>query len=268
MGHKEDVPQHITAKALADRVRSASCGFELVLLLDYDGTLTPIVDRPDDAHLSAETRQVLCDLSARYPVAIISGRDRHDVQKRVGLDSLYYAGSHGFDISGPADNSISHTEGADFIPEIRQTITSLEGNLAELPGVLVEGKTYSVAVHTRLAADTDIPAVEKVIAETLKKHPRLRTKKGKYVVELIPDIDWNKGYAAMWLVERLQPTTDTVFPVFLGDDQTDEDVFAALPDNGLGIMVAQSPRPSKASLRLGNTSDVIGFLKMIAAQQP
>ena len=268
MSQKEDVPQHITAKALADRVRSASRGFELVFLLDYDGTLTPIVDRPDDAHLAAETRQVLRDLSAQHPVAIISGRDRHDVQKRVDVDSVYYAGNHGFDISGPANNSINHIEGADFIPEIRQTIASLEGNLAELPGVLVEGKTYSVAVHTRLVADTDIPAVEKMIAEILEKHPRLLAKRGKCVVELIPDIDWNKGYAAMWLIERLQPANGTVFPVFLGDDQTDEDVFAALPDNGLGIMVAQNPRPSKASLRLGTTGDVVGFLKMIAAQQP
>ena len=91
MSQKEDVPQHITAKALADRVRSASRGFELVFLLDYDGTLTPIVDRPDDAHLAAETRQFLRDLSAQHPVAIISGRDRHDVQKRVDVDSVYYA---------------------------------------------------------------------------------------------------------------------------------------------------------------------------------
>lgn len=266
MTHEQDVPQHITASALAARVRAAAAGYELVYLLDFDGTLTPIVDRPDDARLSAATRQVLRDLSARYPVAVISGRDRPDVEARVGLDTLYYAGSHGFDISGPADRSISHIEGADFVPEIRQATSSLEGKLAALPGVLVEGKTYSVAVHTRLASDADVVSVKEILAETMGEHPRLRTKKGKCVIELIPDIDWNKGRAATWLIEKLQSEHGPILPVFLGDDQTDEDVFAALPDNGIGILVARAPRPSKASVRLTDTAEVVDFLQLAAAQ--
>lgn len=266
MNHQLDVPQPITAEALAERVRTAAAGLNLVFLLDYDGTLTPIVDRPDDANLSDDTRQVLRDLSARHPVAIISGRERHDVQNRIGLDTLYYAGSHGFDIAGPDNNSVTHVEGADFIPEVRRAIAFLENRLTALSGVLVEKKTFSVAIHTRLAADSDIPTVEKVIADALAKHPRLRTKKGKRVVELIPDIDWHKGRAAAWLIEKLQPAHGPLFPVFLGDDQTDEDVFAALPDNGLGILVAREPRPSKASVRLAGTDDVVDFLKLIAAE--
>ncbi len=260
-----DVPQHITAEALAARVRTASDGFNLVLLLDYDGTLTPIVDRPEDAHLADDTRQVLCDLSARYPVAIISGRERPDVEDRVALKALYYAGSHGLDIAGPADHPIEFVEGADFIPEVKQAIAFLEKRLTALSGVLVEGKTFSVAIHTRLAADDDVPTVEDVVTETLAKHPRLRAKMGKRVIELIPDIDWNKGRAAKWLIRGLQPAHDPIFPVFLGDDKTDEDAFAALPENGLGILVAGEPRPSKASVRLTGPGDVVAFLKLIAA---
>ncbi len=265
MNHQRDIPQPITPKALAERVRTAAADSNLVFLLDYDGTLTPIVDRPGDANLAEDTRQVLRDLSARHPVAIISGRDRPDVQNRVDLDTLYYAGSHGFDIAGPDDHAMDHIEGADFIPEVRQTIAFLEKRLAALSGVFVERKTYSVAIHTRLAADGDIPAVEQAIAETLAQHPRLRTKTGKRVIELIPDIDWHKGRAATWLIEGLQPAHGPIFPVFLGDDQTDEDVFAALPEHGLGILVARAPRPSKASFRLTSPGDVVDFLKRMAA---
>lgn len=260
-----DIPQHITAGKLAQRVRTAAADFNLVFLLDYDGTLTPIVDRPEDAHLAEDTRQVLSDLSIRYPVAIISGRERHDVEDRVALNALYYAGSHGLDIAGPADHPIEFVEGANFIPEVKQAIAFLEERLTPLSGVLVEGKTFSVAIHTRLAADNDVPTVEDVVAETLAKHPRLRAKAGKRVIELIPDIDWNKGRAAEWLIKGLQPAHDPIFPVFLGDDQTDEDAFAILPDNGLGILVARDPRPSKASVRLTGPGDVVDFLKKMAA---
>ncbi len=267
MTQHPDVPQHITAKALAERVRSASAKFNLVFLLDYDGTLTPIVDRPGDAHLADDTRQVLCDLSARYPVAIISGRERPDVEDRVALKELYYAGSHGLDIAGPADHPIEFVEGDDFIPEVKQAIAFLEQRLTALSGVLVEGKTFSVAIHTRLAADDDVPTVEEVVAETLAKHPRLRTKAGKRVIELIPDIDWNKGRAAEWLIQGLQPAHDPIFPVFLGDDQTDEDAFAVLPENGLGVLVARQPRPSNATVRLTDPSDVVDFLEKMTAVQ-
>lgn len=264
MTQHPDMPQHISAEALAERVRTAAATHNLAVLLDYDGTLTPIVESPDDAVLSAETRQVLGDLSARYPVAIISGRERPDVQKRVDLDALYYAGSHGLDIAGPADDPLEFIQGADFIPVVGQAVAALQSGLAAIPGVLVESKTYSVAVHTRQAADADIPAVEAVIADVLAKTPRLRTKKGKRVVELVPDIDWHKGRAATWLIEKLQPRHGPLFPVFFGDDETDEDVFAALPDNGIGALVAREPRTSKASVRLTATADVVAFLKLIA----
>ena len=265
MTKQPDLPQFTTAEALAERVRSAAAGYNPVFLLDYDGTLTPIVENPDDAILSAETRQILSELSARYPVAIISGRERRDVQKRIGLDSLYYAGSHGLDIAGPADDPLEFVKGAEFIPVIQQAIAALESGLTAVPGVLVESKTYSVAVHTRQAAEADIPAVEDVIARILAEQPRLRTKSGKHVVELIPDIDWHKGRAATWLIEKLQPAHGSMFPVFLGDDLTDEDVFAALPDSGIGALIAREPRPSRATVRLAAPTDVVAFLKIIAA---
>src|SRR5690606_15157717 len=78
----------------------------LAVFLDYDGTLTPIVPHPADAFLTPEMRRMIAALAERFPVAVISGRDRPDVAARVGLGTLYYAGSHGLDIAGP---SVSHT---------------------------------------------------------------------------------------------------------------------------------------------------------------
>ncbi len=95
-----------------DEIARRLAGKRLAVFLDYDGTLTPIVARPDLAVLSEAMRQVVRDLAGRCTVAIVSGRDREDVQKLVALDQLIYAGDHGFDISGPAGLSIRKDAGA------------------------------------------------------------------------------------------------------------------------------------------------------------
>ena len=95
-------------------------GRSMAVFLDYDGTLTPIVRRPEDAELSRNMRQVIRKLAANCPVAIVSGRDMPDVRLRVGIDTLFYAGSHGFDIVGPDIHRREHPEGSRLLPEIDQ----------------------------------------------------------------------------------------------------------------------------------------------------
>src|SRR5690606_39180651 len=116
----------------------------LAVFLDYDGTLTPIVPHPADAFLTPEMRRMIAALAERFPVAVISGRDRPDVAARVGLGTLYYAGSHGLDIAGP---SVSHTApGAEAAAlRLRSAAEEIRRKVGELPGVVIEVKRFSVA---------------------------------------------------------------------------------------------------------------------------
>src|SRR5262245_65261350 len=114
----------------------------LAVFLDYDGTLTPIVSRPEDAWLPDAMRQTLRSLAARLPVAILSGRDLDDVRGRVHVDGIVYAGSHGFDIAGAG--GLRRELGPAYLPVLDAAETDLRGMLDEIPGAQVERTHLSV----------------------------------------------------------------------------------------------------------------------------
>lgn len=230
------------------------------LFLDYDGTLTPIVARPELAVLDEAVRRTLAALAARCPVAIVSGRDRVDVQRRVGLDELIYAGSHGFDIRGPGLR-IEH--GAAFLPDLDSAEAELRLSLARMPGALLERKTYAIAVHARGLTPDRAVAAEAAVDAALGRHVRLRKGTGKMVFELLPRLDWHKGKAVLHILEALRLPAAHVLPIFIGDDRTDEDAFAALAGCGVGILVAESPCPTAAYYTLRDPSEVHRFLRYV-----
>jgi len=229
------------------------------LFLDYDGTLTPIVARPELAIFDESVRRTLAALAARCPVAIVSGRDRADVQRLVGLDELIYAGSHGFDVRGP---SLRLEHGAAFLPDLDSAEAELRLSLARITGALMERKTYALAVHVRgVAPNSAVAAVEAAVDAALSRHVRLRKGTGKMVFELLPRLDWHKGKAVLHILEALRLSAAHVLPIYIGDDRTDEDAFAALAGRGVGILVADSPRPTAAYYTLRNPGEVHRFLQ-------
>ena len=230
------------------------------LFMDYDGTLTPIVARPELAVLDDAVRRTLVSLAARCPVAIVSGRDRVDVQCLVGLDELIYAGSHGFDIHGPG---LQTEHGAGFLPDLDGAEAALRLSLAHLPGALLERKAYALAVHVRGLAPDAAAAVEAAVDAALSRHRRLRKGTGKMVFELLPRLDWHKGKAVLHILEALWLPTAQVLPIYIGDDRTDEDAFAALAGRGVGILVAESPRPTAAHYTLRDPDEVHRFLRCL-----
>src|SRR5438552_5751775 len=117
------------------------------VFLDYDGTLTPIVSQPEDAWLSDSMQQTLQVLAARAPVAILSGRDLDDVRRRVNLDGIVYAGSHGFDIAAP--RGLRKQVATEFLPKLDMAEKELHEALDGIPGARVERKHFSIAVHYR-----------------------------------------------------------------------------------------------------------------------
>lgn len=215
-------------------------GNRLALFLDYDGTLTPIVDRPEDASLSGPMRLLLAELSRRYSVAIVSGRDLNDVRQMVGLESLVYAGSHGFDIAGPAGLRHQHDQARQCLPALDAAERELHAQLDAVQGVRVERKHFAIAIHYRLASGADQHQIETAVNAVDARHPSLRKKGGKKVFELQPDVRWHKGYAVLWLRQTLGLDRPNVMTFYIGDDQSDEDAFVALAEQqaGVGIIVA------------------------------
>jgi trehalose-phosphatase len=250
--HLEDIGHRLEHKNIA-------------VFLDYDGTLTPIVDRPDHALLSPAMRQTLRGLAGCCPVAIISGRDRADVQDLVQLDAIVYAGSHGFDIAAPQNSQIQCAKGTVFLPVLEHAEDELRRRLAAVTGALVEHKKFSIATHFRNAAQANEEAVAAIVDEVLAHHPELRKGSGKKVLELQPQIDWHKGKAVLWLLQALKLDGADVLPLYVGDDLTDEDAFKALAQRGIGIVVEDSTRPTAAHYSLKSPVEVQAFLQHLTS---
>ncbi len=234
-----------------------------VFFLDYDGTLTPIVDRPEDAALSDEMRQLLRHLAQRCTVAIVSGRDRQDVKNFIRLDELIYAGSHGFDITGPNKMQMQHEAGQAALPELDAAADELQEQLSDIPGAQVERKKYSIAVHYRNVDSDEVPAVKQIADDVLEKHPNLKKGGGKKIVELKPDIDWDKGKALLWLLKELDLDKPDMLPIYIGDDFTDEDAFRVLQSRGLGILVGEHGEDTAAFYTLDSVQEVQQFLNEV-----
>jgi trehalose-phosphatase len=230
------------------------------IFLDYDGTLTPIVDRPQLAVLSEPMRDVLARLSRACPVVIVSGRDREDVARLVGLDHLVYAGSHGFDISGPSGLRREHPEARAYLGALDDAASSLGVLLAGVEGALVERKRFAIAVHYRLVASTEISKVDADDDAEVRAHSSLRRPGGKMVFELRPRVSWDKGKAVLWLLEALDLGGPDIEPFYIGDDETDEDAFRAVRGRGVGIRVGEDLRPTEATFMLHDPDAVRTFL--------
>jgi trehalose 6-phosphate phosphatase len=242
-------------------IRARLEGKRLAVFLDYDGTLSPIVDDPAHANLSNDMRAAVAALTRTVTVAIISGRDLQDLRRRIGLDGVLLAGSHGFDIAGSEGWQHALQKGSEFLPDLDEAERLLRERLAPIEGVLVERKKFSIAVHYRRVRDRDVEHVEEVVDRVLDGQPRLHKGEGKKVFRLQPRIDWDKGHAVDWLLEQLELDRSDVLPLYIGDDVTDEDAFAALAGQGLGIIVGTPPYATHADYGLKDTPEVRDLLQ-------
>ncbi|MGH7860144.1 MAG: trehalose-phosphatase [Candidatus Binatia bacterium] len=237
----------------------------MAAFLDYDGTLAAIVDRPELAKLSEPMRAALRALGEACPTAIVSGRARTDVATRVGLENLYYAGSHGFDIAGPG--GIAFEAEPRLRPRIEAACRELARAARAIDGAIVEDKRFAASVHYRLVAEAEVAHLEAAVDRVVAADPRLRKAHGKKVFEIRPRTDWDKGRAVLWLLEALGLDGQGVVPVYVGDDETDEDAFSAIRARGIAILVADSARATAASYRLrdpGEVFELLGRLRAVA----
>ncbi|KAL6977625.1 trehalose-phosphatase [Sarracenia purpurea var. burkii] len=265
-----------SALASFAKITNYAKGKRLALFMDYDGTLSPIVDDPDRAFMSNAMRAAVKNVAQYFPTAIISGRSRDKVYEFVGLTELYYAGSHGMDIMGPARpvsndhaNCIKSTDkqgkevnlfqpASEFLSMMDEVFKSLVEITKEIKGAKVENNKFCVSVHYRNVDEKCWPTIAQCVQEILKDYPRLRLTHGRKVLEVRPVLDWDKGKAVEFLLESLggyisgllyrsltvlfagvcqslpwgrrAKPLDDVLPIYVGDDQTDEDAFKVLLD--------------------------------------
>jgi alpha,alpha-trehalase len=240
---------------------------KMVFFLDYDGTLTPIVDSPELAVITDDMKQTVEQLAKIHTVAIVSGRMREDVQNLVGIKGLFYAGSHGFDIKGPGGFSMIHPVAEKTIPLVSEIIEQLKDKFRHIEGALVEEKKFSVAAHYRKVKNQkDLKFIEESVNSIVQKHDELRLLKGKKVFEILPNIDWDKGKAIRWIMNALEIPWDTTSAFYIGDDTTDEYAFRTIITRGTAIMVTDEPlNPSTADFQLNSPKEVKKFFEQVIA---
>ncbi|KAK4776033.1 hypothetical protein SAY87_023994 [Trapa incisa] len=269
--------QHPSALEMFEQIVEASKGKNIVMFLDYDGTLSPIVDDPDRAFMSDKMRATVKKLARCFPTAIVSGRCRDKVYSFVKLAGLYYAGSHGMDIKGPAKGSKDKKNGpgqagilfqpaSEYLPMINEVYNELVEKTSSTPGAMVENNRFCVSVHFRRVDEKKWSELAQQVRSVLKEYPKLRLTQGRKVLEIRPTIKWDKGKALEFLLEALGfANCSDVFPVYIGDDRTDEDAFKMLRDRGqgFGILVSKFPKDTNASYSLQEPSEVMNFLQRL-----
>ncbi|KAG7608725.1 HAD-like superfamily [Arabidopsis suecica] len=269
------IMQHPSALEKFEQIMEASRGKQIVMFLDYDGTLSPIVDDPDKAFMSSKMRRTVKKLAKCFPTAIVTGRCIDKVYNFVKLAELYYAGSHGMDIKGPAKGfsrhkrvkqSLLYQPANDYLPMIDEVYRQLLEKTKSTPGAKVENHKFCASVHFRCVDEKKWSELVLQVRSVLKKFPTLQLTQGRKVFEIRPMIEWDKGKALEFLLESLGfGNTNNVFPVYIGDDRTDEDAFKMLRDRGegFGILVSKFPKDTDASYSLQDPSEVMDFLRRL-----
>jgi trehalose-phosphatase len=220
-------------------------GHKIALFLDFDGTLIPIQKDHAQCFLSDRTKKqlsILRDSHCCY-ITIVSGRSLPDIRRRVGIRKIYYGGNHGLEISGQ-DMRYTNPEALKAKPVISSARRRLKREINGFEGTWLEDKTYTLSLHFRSVGSRHIPGAKKkfydIAGEFLKKN-LLTVIRGKKVLELVPDVAWNKGKAVSWILRRFE---NGCLPIYVGDDQTDETAFKYLHKKGITVRVGKSKTTS------------------------
>ena len=259
-----DLPRALDSHDLTRRMSQRKAA----VFLDYDGTLTPIVDHPDDAQLALPTLDAVRALATTMVVGIISGRDLDDVRSMVDTNAIWFAGSHGFDVVAPDGTRQEFDEGLAALPQLDLAEKTLLERIDDFPGAWVERKRFAIAVHYRAAADDLIDELESAVATTVEPHDALRMTGGKKIFEVRPAVAWDKGKALQWLTKTAGLEADDTIAIYVGDDVTDEDAFVAITATGVGVVVGTEDRPTAARYRVDDTDEVRAFLQRLAKNVP
>ena len=238
---------------------------QVLMLFDYDGTLTPLISNPEAADLASKVRKSLTALASesKFICGVISGRALKDVEAKVDIPGLIYAGNHGLEIRGPGIDFV-HQQAVEKAGTQVQIVNELKSALSWIPGVIVEPKGLTLSVHYRGAHTEQISTVEEIFARITAASVDTGTSivtRGKKVLELRPNLPWDKG-TAINLLQKSYPNASTVW--FFGDDRTDEDGFSVVQDSGgIAVLVGPARQPTAAWHRVDSPEEVAHVLDLL-----
>ncbi|MCL2448893.1 MAG: trehalose-phosphatase [Polyangiaceae bacterium] len=221
-----------------------------LLAFDYDGTLAPIVPDPEQAWMRPQTRELLHEVTKRYRVIVISGRAQPDVMKKVrGVGIFETVGNHGIEPRHSSDR---------YVETVQAWLPVLQEAVASAVGVTIENKIYSMAIHYRHAPERE--KARRAIMKVAQKLGDVRIIRGKLVVNVVPAGAPDKGTALKRERDRLH--YDKV--LYVGDDETDEDVFALSEPWLLSIRVG-AKRSSAAPYCIADQRAIDTLLRVLAS---
>lgn len=240
---------------------------KLMLFLDYDGTITPIVATPGKAILSSITKKYLRKL-VKVPnchLAIISGRELKDLKNKVKINGIIYSGNHGLEIDYRGVD-LKFFYDRKYLERLKIIENIISDELDSIRGILIESKGISLSIHYRLIDPGKISSVKKIFYKVVNPYlnkKQISVKKGKMVLEIKPPLRWNKGTLVQWLIENINEHKGSKVIFYFGDDLTDEDAFRALKRKGYTVFVGR-PRKSLAKYYVRNTQEVTKVLERFA----
>lgn len=209
----------------------------IFLFLDYDGTLTPIVDSPEKAVMSEDMRSLIIRLKEIISVAIVSGRSLDDLLNLVKIEKMIYAGNHGAEI-WDGNKLVIGQQLTNSKQVLKKIINELKESLSSVQGAIVEDKGITASIHFRMVDDRDLCKLFDIFWSTADSYKGLfRITSGKKVLEIRPYGIWNKGDAVKWIWENFGKKR---VPIYIGDDTTDEDAFKVIKGKGIGICIGRS----------------------------
>ncbi|MBI3307709.1 MAG: trehalose-phosphatase [Candidatus Omnitrophica bacterium] len=242
---------------------------DIMLFLDYDGTLTPIVEMPESAVLADSMKMILSELKQikKISIAVVSGRSLEQLKKFVGIPGLLYVGNHGFEMEGP---DIRHVHpGAIETKGIMADVAEVLKNIFKsTPGIMIENKTFTLSVHYRQIPEEKVDRIRMVFLKSIYpflENGQIVFTEGKKVLEVRPALGWNKGTAVTWLYGRKLAAEPSrrILPIYIGDDSTDEAALKAVKNHGIAVKVMEEKSESYADYYLRNSKEVYDFLKRI-----
>lgn len=258
----DHTPRDCTDAAISAVVARCRGQDGLVLGLDFDGTLAPIHDDPDTPHITMACRAAVSRFIAAPTtrVAVISGRSLEDLRPRIGLEGVVYGGNHGLEIDWHG-HQVTHPLAVRRRPTVDRVAQRLADRLTDVPGVRVEHKGLSLTVHVRNVPQRWLETVRSRVEATVDGVGEgLTLTSGREIIEVRPAIDWDKG-AAMDAISTL--VGDDWVPVYVGDDETDDDAFEAVRSDGVGVLVGRLHRTA-AAYRIDHQPAVAPFLNRLA----
>ena len=246
-------------REILERVRAAQ---EILVFLDYDGTLVPIQPTPELAELGVERKKLLSALASlpKFRVGLLTGRSLKDIQKAVGLSRLFYAANYGLKIVTPKKNWV-HPEARRGAVLIKKMIPGLKRLSSEFRSVRGEDKTLTVAIHYRQYRG-GVKPLRRSLQQLLKEYGgRFRLKPGKKIFEVYPAVDWDKGRALL-KIQRLLGFRKRPLIIFFGDAHADEEAFRRMRKTDISVAVGRTKKTA-ARFFCKKSGDVVRFLELL-----